>query len=62
MAVHWDSETALGTADFRPLGRDELVSLVPDLQVITYRERPVRDRGVVEFVGKKPVSQNHVVN
>ena len=55
MAVHWDAEIALASANFRPLDQNELVSLVPDLQVIDRYERPVRDRGVVEFVGKKPV-------
>ena len=56
MAVNWGPEIALGSANFRPLDKNELVSLVPDLQVIDHHERPIRDRGVVEFVGKKPVS------
>ena len=54
MAVHWGPEIVLAGANFRPLDKNELVSLVPDLQVIDHHERPVRDRGVVEFVGKKP--------
>jgi SAM-dependent methyltransferase len=54
MAVHWGPEIALASANFRPLDKNELASLVPDLQVIDHHERPVRDRGVVEFVGKKP--------
>ena len=56
MAVHWGPEIALASANFRPLDKNELVSLVPALQVIDHHERPVRDRGVVEFVGKKPKS------
>jgi SAM-dependent methyltransferase len=56
MAVHWGREIAFGSANFRPLDKNELVSLVPGLNVIEHYERPVRDRGVVEFVGKKPES------
>jgi SAM-dependent methyltransferase len=56
MAVHWGREIALASANFRPLDKNELVSLVPGLQVIDHHERPVRDRGVVEFVGRKPES------
>ena len=31
----------------------KLPSLVPELHVLHHQERPVRDRGVVEFVGRK---------
>ena len=55
MAVQWSSEMALQRGRFQPLGKNELVSLVPGLQAVHYHERPVRDRGVVEFVGKKPI-------
>jgi SAM-dependent methyltransferase len=58
MAVHWGREIALASANFRPLDKNELVSLVPGLQVIDHHERPVRDRGVVEFVGRKPESSS----
>lgn len=52
MALAWspDSKTS-GTPD--PLRRDELPLLVPELQVLYHHERPVRDRGVAEFVGRK---------
>lgn len=36
-----------------PLDKDELLSLVPDLQVMYHKERSVRERGIVEFVGRK---------
>ena len=54
MAVHWGSETTL-PGHFKPLGKNELASLVPGLQAVDCHERPVRDRGVVEFVGRKPL-------
>lgn len=56
LAVHWGPKIALAGASSRPLDKNELASLVPTLQVIDHRERPVRDRGVVEFVGRKPES------
>jgi SAM-dependent methyltransferase len=59
MSLRWNASensverpTAVCT-DSRPLHRDELPSLVPELHVLYHLERPVRDRGVVEFVGKK---------
>jgi SAM-dependent methyltransferase len=54
MAVRWGSETALEESNFKPLDRNELPSLVPRLAIVDHHERPVRDRGVVEFVGRKP--------
>jgi tellurite methyltransferase len=53
MAVLWNSETELPAAPGRPLSKGEFVTLVPELQLIDHHERPVRDRGVVEFVGHK---------
>jgi SAM-dependent methyltransferase len=53
MGIHWGPEIAAAHANVKPLGQNELVSLVPDLRVLHHREWPVRDRGVVEFVGRK---------
>jgi SAM-dependent methyltransferase len=53
MSLRWDSGERLTTASANPLHRNELPSLVPELDVLHHQERPVRDRGVVEFVGKK---------
>jgi tellurite methyltransferase len=53
MSLRWDSGESLTTASTNPLHRNELPSLIPELDVLHYEERPVRDRGVVEFVGKK---------
>ncbi|HMD15097.1 MAG TPA: class I SAM-dependent methyltransferase [Terriglobales bacterium] len=54
MRTRWDSDASLAASGTGPLGRDELPSLVPELHVLHHQERSVRDRGVVEFVGKKP--------
>jgi SAM-dependent methyltransferase len=56
MAVRWGSGIGAKTNEENPLARNELVSLFPDLHVIDYEERPIRDRGVVKFVGRKPVA------
>jgi len=53
MSLRWDSGVRLTTAGSSPLLRNELPSLVPELDVLHHEERPVRDRGVVEFVGRK---------
>jgi len=53
MSLRWDSGESLTTASTSPLHRNELPSLVPELEVLHHEERPVRDRGVVEFVGRK---------
>jgi SAM-dependent methyltransferase len=52
-SLRWDSAETLTTASTNPLHRNELPSLVPELDVLHHEERPVRDRGVVEFVGRK---------
>ena len=36
-----------------PLQREEFLSLVPEYSTIFHQERPVRDRGVVEYLGRK---------
>jgi SAM-dependent methyltransferase len=59
MPMHWGSEIALPRANLKLLYQDEIVSLLPGLQVIDHHERPVRDRGVVEIAARKP-SANRV--
>jgi SAM-dependent methyltransferase len=54
MSLRWESDGRLPVVSTYPLRRDELPSLVPEMHVLYHQERPVRDRGVVEFVGKKP--------
>jgi SAM-dependent methyltransferase len=53
MSLRWDSGKSSTTSNTNPLHRNELPSLVPELDVLHHQERPVRDRGVVEFVGRK---------
>jgi SAM-dependent methyltransferase len=54
MPVNWGTEIALARANMKLLYQDEIVSLLPGLQVIDHHERPVRDRGVVEIAARKP--------
>ena len=54
MAIQWHFEVVPSSGAGNPLGRNEIVSVVPGLNVLDHLERPVRDRGVVEFVGSKP--------
>lgn len=52
-SVRWDSDGRQTVVSTDPLSRNELPSLVPEMHVLFHKERPVRDRGVVEFVAKK---------
>ena len=53
MSLRWDSDGSHRAVSTDPLSRNELPSLVPEMHVLFHQERPVRDRGVVEFVAKK---------
>ncbi len=52
-SVCWDSYEGVAPANLRPLAKSEILSLLPALSVMHHQERPVRDRGVVEYVGKR---------
>jgi SAM-dependent methyltransferase len=53
-SVCWDPYEGVAPANLRPLAKGEILTLFPELQVLHHQERPVRDRGVAEYVGKKP--------
>jgi len=51
--VSWNTYEGSAPARIQPLGRKEILSLLPGVEVLHYEERQVGDRGVVEYVGKK---------
>jgi SAM-dependent methyltransferase len=53
-SLSWDTHGEAASTSVRPLERSEILSMLPGLRVMHHQERPVRDRGVVEYVGKKP--------
>jgi SAM-dependent methyltransferase len=53
LSLRWDTDPRLTAAGTDPLNRNELPSLFPELHVLHHQERQVRDRGVVEFAGRK---------
>jgi SAM-dependent methyltransferase len=53
LSLRWDTAASLTAVRTDPLNRNELPSLFPDLDALYHLERPVRDRGVAEFVGRK---------
>jgi SAM-dependent methyltransferase len=57
ISLRWASDGRSTSLAADPLARNELPSLVPELQVLHHQERPVRDRGVVVFVGRKNVQE-----
>jgi SAM-dependent methyltransferase len=53
MSLRWTEGEQPTDASSNPLQRNDLPLLIPGLRVLHHQERPVRDRGVVEFVGRK---------
>ena len=53
LSLDWNTDARLMVAASDPLNRNELPSIVPELCLLHHQERPVRDRGVVEFAGRK---------
>ena len=53
-SLSWDSYEGTAPVSIRPLERSEILSMLRGLRVMHHQERLVRDRGVVEYVGKKP--------
>ena len=50
---HWQVVAVDTVNQTGPLQKDEFISLVAPYQVISHAERPVRQRGVVEYLGRK---------
>jgi SAM-dependent methyltransferase len=57
LSLRWDTDAKLVVSGTDPLNKNELPFLLPSLQVLYHEERQVRDRGVVEFAGRKAVSE-----
>ena len=53
-SLSWDPFEGAAPVSIRPLERNEILSMLPGLRVLHHQERRVSDRGVVEYVGKKP--------
>ena len=53
LSLRWDTDARLTAAGTDPLNGNEILSLFPELHVLHHQERQVRDRGVVEFAGRK---------
>jgi SAM-dependent methyltransferase len=52
-SLSWNCYEGTAPVSVRPLEKSEILSMLPGLQVMHHQERPVRDRGVVEYVGWK---------
>jgi SAM-dependent methyltransferase len=53
MSVRWGPGGEPLKSTSNTLGKSELVSLLPGLEILYHHERPVGQRGVAEFVGRK---------
>jgi SAM-dependent methyltransferase len=54
LAVAWSSGQIPPESMALPLQKEELLSLLGSYETMSHFERPVRDRGVVEYLGRKP--------
>lgn len=52
-SVSWSPYQGDAPPSIQPLEKGEILELLPNLQVLHHVERPVRDRGVIEYVGQK---------
>jgi SAM-dependent methyltransferase len=52
-SLRWDTHEGTAPTTMGPLAKNEILSRLPELIAIHHQERPVRDRGVVEYVGSK---------
>jgi SAM-dependent methyltransferase len=52
-SLSWDTHEGTAPTTMGPLAKNEILSMLPELIAIHHQERPVRDRGVVEYVGRK---------
>ena len=56
-SLSWNSSEGSDPLSIGPLTKNEILSMLPGLKVMSHQERPVRNRGVVEYVGKKPAAR-----
>lgn len=52
-SLSWDACEGANLTSTKPLVKSEILSMLPELRVLHHQERPVRDRGVVEYIGRK---------
>lgn len=52
-ALSWDGYEGTPPTSIEQLRRSEILSMLPGLRVMHHEERPVRNRGVAEYVGMK---------
>lgn len=52
-SLSWSTYEGPAPANIAPLEKGEILSMLPELRTVHHQERPVRDRGVVEYIGRK---------
>jgi hypothetical protein len=52
-SLSWDTDEGAAPISTKQLAKSEILSMLPELRAIHHQERPVRDCGVVEYVGRK---------
>ena len=52
-SLSWGTHEGTAPPTMGPLAKNEILSMLSELIAIHHQERPLRDRGVVEYVGSK---------
>jgi tellurite methyltransferase len=55
-SLSWDIYEGTAMTSTKPLEKGEILSMLTELRAVHHQERPVLDRGVVEYVGRKQCS------
>jgi SAM-dependent methyltransferase len=60
-SLSWDIYEGTNLTSTKPLEKSEILSMFPELRTVYHQERPVLDRGVVEYVGRKDGTSRRIV-
>jgi len=61
-SLSWDIYEGANLTSTKPLEKSEILSMFPELRTVYHQERPVLDRGVVEYVGRKDGTSRRIVS
>jgi SAM-dependent methyltransferase len=61
-SLSWDIYEGANLTSTKLLEKGEILSMFPELRTVYHQERPVLDRGVVEYVGRKDGTSRRIVS
>ena len=61
-SLSWDIYEGIDMTSTKPLEKSEILSILTESRVVHHQERPVLDRGVVEYVARKDGTSRRIVS